>query len=572
MKNKKGKFIVSLLTVFMMVFTVIPYMGAMTAEADSDPYVYENASWGGISNLIKEVKYNEQSNGTFTVEVFYDTSQVDPQLLVNEVQAMGYQWCDSSNIIRPATNGSFNPYVTKDSIIITNNGVGFKPGEVWKVRIYLAPDYYADEELDYSFAWLTLTAPQLKASSQPEISSRYTEVTVEKSTDGSYYIQDAKYVGDDSITAAIYRENLSTGKFMCVTIGYDYAWDSNNMKPNTEYKYYVVNQNHLKETGYPTDNNEIDISLAARTELNKYSATATIKTDPIKVANVTDLKVYKKGLKYVELRWFQDSNVYQGFLVQSYNDQGKVFEEKVYYNGITSGNTIYVPYSGTTYIAVRAFLNDSETSTIYGEPAVIPVTSAKLTSPSVNITKISSKNARITVYKTGDGIQVQQKVGKKWKNVTTGSKAATYKKTWTKNSAGKTTYRVRAYIKDQGETYYTKWKEYKPKTNYRTYSKVSVKYLRDFYEYGDVFFFPTKVQYKGSKIKVTGRFYNTWMIARDSGKFKITYKADGKTIGYKTISVKNMKANSYKTTSFYLTKSKKNADLRCASYTLNTLK
>jgi len=402
-------------------------------------------------------------------------------------------------------------------------------------------------------------------------SYKYVSASAEKLSDGSYLIKGGKYDGNDVLKPAIYRENLSTKKFMCLAMDAEWAYDETSKKPDTSYKYYVVNYYRLTGTGLPTSSKEIAISDSVRAELNKYAATATIKTDPIKVANVTNLKVKKKGLKSVELEWFWDSNVFSGFVVKSYNSSGKLMATKYYKDGRVPGNTIYIPYKGTSKVKVTAYYN-YDGKKLYGKTATISATSAKLQAPSVNITKISNTNARITVYRNGDGTQVQQLVGKKWKDVTTGSTSKTYKKTWTKNSAGKTTYRVRAYVKDQGKTYYTDWKKYTPKVNSRTYSKLSVSYVRNSYEYGDVYFFPTKVEYKGSKIKVTGRFYNTWKIASDSGKFKITYKADGKTIGTKTISVNNMKADSYKTTTFYLDNSKKNADLRCASYTLKTIK
>lgn len=700
MKKRKGKLLISLLTVFMMVFAIIPCMGISIAEADSDPYVYENSSWSGITNLIKTVKYKENGDGTFNADIYYDLSEVGVAVLDNDVEGMGYESRDSENKLKNlGTYGSFDKNEMQGSI--PDVGKGLNPGETWKVKIYLAYDSYADEPLNVNFAWLTLTVPQIKVLEKPQepttppavvkelkdktveikdikkdhlgqtiytekfyidssvsyfsvevnqtnISSqdynwilmledpngkvvsaigdiygdgaeygsfdetksgfstkgyytlklicgytglstigyklninlkkaisysyKYTKATAQLLNDGSYLIQGEGYDGNDALKPAIYRENLTTGKFMLLKMGEEWSYDETNKTPDTTYKYYVVNYNKVSASGLPTDSNEISVSSTAREALNKYAATATIKTAPIIVANVTDLKIKKQGVKQVELEWFWDSNVFHGFVVQSYDDEGNLFATKYYSDGRAPGNTIYIPYSGTTNVRVMAFFNDSATTTIFGEPTVIKATSAKISAPSANVTKISTKKAKITVYKSGDGVQVQQKVGKKWKDVTKGSTASTYKKTWSKNSAGKTSYRARAYVKDGGKTYYSSWKTYKPKSNYKTYTKYGVSYMRNTHAYGDVFFLPTKVEYKGSKIKVTGRFYNTWKIIRDSGKFKITYKADGKTIGSKTISVKNMKANSYKTTTFYLSGSKKDADLRCASYTLKTLK
>ena len=67
-----------------------------------------------------------------------------------------------------------------------------------------------------------------------------------------------------------------------------------------------------------------------------------------------------------------------------------------------------------------------------------------------NITKIKSTKASITLTRddNADGIEVDQKKKSKWVDVTK-SKSKIVKKTWSKNSAGSSSYRARTYFKDR---------------------------------------------------------------------------------------------------------------------------
>ena len=98
MKKRKGRLLISLLTVFMMVFAVIPYMGASVVEADNDPYIYMNNSWqNSKGDIIDKITYLPQSDGTFDTTVRIDLSHLDSQTLYYDVGAIAYTYKNNSS-------------------------------------------------------------------------------------------------------------------------------------------------------------------------------------------------------------------------------------------------------------------------------------------------------------------------------------------------------------------------------------------------------------------------------------------------------------------------------------------
>ena len=70
MKTGKRKVVISIITAFVMVFAVIPYMGNSQVNAASDPYIQEYTS--SQSTPITQIKFIPDGNGTFGIEVTVD--------------------------------------------------------------------------------------------------------------------------------------------------------------------------------------------------------------------------------------------------------------------------------------------------------------------------------------------------------------------------------------------------------------------------------------------------------------------------------------------------------------------
>lgn len=384
----------------------------------------------------------------------------------------------------------------------------------------------------------------------------------------------------DNIDVAIYRVT-GDNKISALKNISDYKTTSiydKNLAYSTKYTYYIVDKGYVPDTVKATldtiGTKAIKLTDAIKKALSDPHVTksATVKTKAYPVAPVTNLKVYAKGVRWVELTWARGVGYVDGYVLKSYDSEGVLRQTKTVNELGYGGSKIYIAYAGKSKVTVTpyALLNDKK---VYGKAVTIKgLTSEKMKAPSGNVTKITNSKASITVSKSQDvkGIQIQQKKGSKWVAVAK-STSQTIKKNWTKNSAGKSSYRMRAYLVDKnGKTYYSAWKTFKPKANQRTYTKWSVDYLRDLYG-ANTYWYPDKISYSDGKLKVVGRFSNTWLYASASCKVKVTFKVDGKVIGTQTISSGKIGAYSSKTKTVYLNNSVSGKDLYRVTYSVKYL-
>lgn len=371
----------------------------------------------------------------------------------------------------------------------------------------------------------------------------------------------------------VYRE--SNNKICKVEL--DSTDDDCSVEYGKTYTYYVADYNHLSaaaKAALPTSKTEVAVTPTIKDALKETSAASAITIPEPEVTAVSDLG-YKKGLMKANLSWNYKVGALKnvtGYRIQRLDSKGKAVvtinyePEYLFY----LEKSIYIPYAGTTKIKVTPYgvVNGKK---YFGKGQTISCKSAKISAPGGYVSKISSSKVGMAVYKpeAAKGVQVQQKVGKKWVNVKKIAKAKRITELyWSKNKAGSKVYRFRSSIKDGKKTYYSKWKKFKPKANNRKYTNWSVSYLRDMYGL-TTHWYPSSISYSGSKIKVTGRFTSTWNIASASCKVKVTFKSHGKVIGTKTISSGTLKPNGYKSVSFTLDKSKAGCDLRGVSYSVS---
>ncbi|MBQ3545354.1 MAG: N-acetylmuramoyl-L-alanine amidase family protein, partial [Lachnospiraceae bacterium] len=124
-----------------------------------DALVYVNSDWGKEEgNIIKSVTYESNGDGTYKAYVSVDFSCVDEQKLADNYGGVGYCWYDHNNKIRYGGIG-VSQGLTDFSYTIYSN---LESGKTWKLKVYLAYDYYGDEEWrEVDFQMLELTVPTL---------------------------------------------------------------------------------------------------------------------------------------------------------------------------------------------------------------------------------------------------------------------------------------------------------------------------------------------------------------------------------------------------------------------------
>ena len=345
----------------------------------------------------------------------------------------------------------------------------------------------------------------------------------------------------------------------------------------------VVNKNRLSSdtlAELPTSPEEnVYMMPSAIEELNEVATTGVV-TIPAPAMGTASIIKATPGIKKVTLRWCEDFNGnLTGIEVQKKFPNGQ-FDSVGQYKvmGYAVDKTFAIPYDQNKKTEFRIVpFYDYNGKRYYGQPtAPVAVKSAKVQPASGNVTKLSNSKVRVYAIKaTGAAsTQVQYKLpGKAWTNakwVAQGATDAKYKKTVAVTNAGKATYRFRSVIKDNGKTYYSAWKEYKPLKNERVYSVNSLAYWRS-YDSGQpgpfkVYYQPSKVYYSGSSIKVTGKFFNTSSVNTRTCKVTLTFKDDtGKKIATKTVSCK-VAPYTTKTYTFTLA-TKKDVNLRNITYT-----
>ncbi|MBR3786739.1 MAG: hypothetical protein IKJ77_10050 [Firmicutes bacterium] len=286
-----------------------------------------------------------------------------------------------------------------------------------------------------------------------------------------------------------------------------------------------------------------------------------------------DVKVVRKEFRTAYLQWSYTSYTdyryidVEGFKIDCLNEEGtKVLQTNWYESPITTNMGedefeygITVPLNKKYKVRITPYYLEKGEKQFTGSSELITVTSSNVKAPKASVTKISNKKVRITITKAENatGTIVYQKVNGIWKKLgsTTGTKY-----TVTKNTAGKKSYKFKSYTKHDGKTYYSGYSGvYTPKVNVKKYDPI---YDAKEYANKKSWVEPVKVYYDHGKIKVRALFINNNKYKVNDFKYKITVKADGKTIGSRTINAGPIKKQSYVIKTFTLKNCKTGADLR----------
>ncbi|MBR3785252.1 MAG: hypothetical protein IKJ77_02460 [Firmicutes bacterium] len=562
----KMKSAIGLLTVCMMVLVMIPGLCGVSSAYGADAIQFVEKT-----QQITNANGSESYSYTFAAD---ETNKLD-------LKVENDYYSGSTSGLKFKADIVDSAGVVIGSLESTGSGLAelsiaqFPKADTYKMILYSGQNHMGHSVYEICF---NLTDIQVATNKHESITAEvgnYTEGSVYEYA--KYYVKlnVGKYNGTGLFEQAIYRENLKTGLFYATDTS-DVVWDD-AVAEGADYRYYVVNKALLDYAGeMPTAYTEKAISAAAKEELTNKAVYTDVEMPDPKVQQVSDLKVKSKGIKVATVEWWWKADGQPGHVssyeLRVYNSKGKQVGKPVYAADGRVGTTLTIPYEGESQITVTPFYN-YDNNTFWGEAKAVPVKSAKMKAPSINVTKISNSKVKITTYRDPAelGVQIQQKVGNKWKVVTNKGTAKVYKKTWSKNKAGSTQYRVRAYLKDAGKTYYSPWKKMKPQKNEFKYTAHSLQYYRNLYG-RDTYWEPVKVYYSGNKIKLNCKFYNAWRWIDSSCKVKVTFKEGSKVVGTKTISSGTMAASTIKNMTVTLDKSKAGADLRTITYSVKYLK
>ena len=560
--RSKTKMLTSAIVVCFMVFAMIPWMGNLTTAYGASAVQFVERT-PEITNANGNVGYEYAFEADETnqlkaraTHVYYSASSSGSDYRMEII--------DSTGAVIASADGS-------NELVVTQ----FPKADAYKLALYSGQNHmgYSIYELAFDLAGIHNYTGAF--TSFDAVVGNYTEGSVYEYAQYYVKLSVGDYDGNDELVRGIYREDLATGQFYA-TDPSTVVWDD-AVEMGAKYRYYVVNKTLLDYASeMPEKYTAKGISAEAKAELQEKATTVDVEVPGPTVQTVSDLKVTAKGIKTATVTWWWSSDGQPGYVTGYelivFNSKGKKVGKPVYAADGRVGTTLTIPYEGKSTIQVTPYYNYNGKG-YFGEPKKVTVTSAKMKAPSMNVTKITGTKAKITTYRDPAelGVQIQQKVGGKWKVVTNKGTAKVYKKTWTKNKAGSTQYRVRAYLKDAGKTYYSPWRVVKPKKNQFVYSTNSISYYRNYYG-KDTYFEPAKIFYSGSKIKLTCKFYNAWSIVDDSCKVKVTFYEGKKAVGSKTISSGNIAASEIKTKTVTLDKSKTGTDLRTITYKVKYLK
>jgi hypothetical protein len=139
-----------------------------------DQYFSPNPQYGNTEeDIIEGITYVPNGDGTFNADVHVNLSCVDGQMLQYEWIGTGYCWYDHNNTPH---YGSIGMDTNKFTFTLDNLGENLEPGKEWRVKVYLADDYYADWEWQgYSFNYFTDTVPELKEEDKVNYSINWVE-------------------------------------------------------------------------------------------------------------------------------------------------------------------------------------------------------------------------------------------------------------------------------------------------------------------------------------------------------------------------------------------------------------
>ncbi len=195
-----------------LMFTLVLLVGiiaavGMTASA-AENYI-ANSNFAKTENdIIKNVFFSPNSDGTVNIGVNVDINHLDPQDINNYFSSIGYcYYVNDDNTLRSGTYGGIN---TLDTTFEFSNWIkDAKPGDKYRIKYYLSEDYYGDYEWEgYNFAFVEVIVPDLIVG---EVEAVGTGIAYD-STKGAYAPVFTNMIAKDTSGNIFNYANMVTGE------------------------------------------------------------------------------------------------------------------------------------------------------------------------------------------------------------------------------------------------------------------------------------------------------------------------------------------------------------------------
>ncbi len=592
----KRRFVVSLITIIALVFTMIPTIGLQRAEAASTGSSVVQNITATPQFPIKKIEYVYNGDETFNMKITLDFTVYQGTTMDVE------QLHDSEIYIKSADRSIAGLSVEVDTsddemtIDLAKRGANaVKQGESFNIKVLLFQSSQAGIYAGYNdFQSRNFTAPTVDAVTDPDMTKdifqsvkgytlkeglsdnkeEYEDIFVEfkaqvksgtgnylyafnKKDDGLYGISST--TNSDTVSALIYR-NLS----------------SNPINFTGQTSDWVLISAPDKETA--------KAKIGSTTSNGNGKSLSILTAAKIKGKMPTTYRVTQNSSRYDQMKVTVDvsdntSNTVDTIEVYNYNKgvgEGSLYKTLTPSESgtIRSGSftvTGLLPAT-TKYYSVHLIRNSNGIQYAYADGRYHAPKSASFVKASLSSVKLKPKKAKIVVkvpstqaasglttmyvYKGSTKIKTLQSNGKTTLSFTYNGKKASSSK-----------YKVVSVCKKKTSIKTTSSTQVPASNTYTQITKLPSN-LSNITPYATARFVPCSVNYYNGKVKVTGYIVNNRIFKLKKAKVKVTVKNNGTTIGSKTVSYKNIKKSSKKKVTITF-KTKKYPDFRNLTTTIN---
>ena len=616
MNTVKRRFVVSLITIIALVFTMIPTIGIQRAEAASAGSSVVQHITATTQFPIKKIEYAYNGDNTFNMKLTLDFTVYQGTTMDLEQLNDSEIYISSSDRSIAAMNVNLDTSDDEMTIDLVKQGAKtVKAGESYYIKIYLfhsAQDAayagYDDFENEY------FTAPTVADVTISNHVQRVVDITAPTVAD----VTDPDVTKDifQSVERYTLKEALSDTKEEYEDI---YVEFKAQVKSGTGNYLYAFNKNDNGLYGVSSATNSDTVSALIYRNLSSNPIDFTGKksnwvliaapdkdTAKAKIGSIVSNGNGKnlslpaaatiKGRVPTEYRVTQTSSRYDQMKVTvdvSDNPFNTVDTIEVYnYNkGVGEGSlykTLTPSESGanrsasftvtgllpatTKYYSVHLIRDMNGMQYAYADGRYHAPKSASFAKASLSSVKLKPKKAKIVVKvpstQAASGLTTMYvyKGSKKIKTLQSNGKT-TLSFTYNSKKASSSKYKVVSVCKKKTSIKTTSSTQVPASNTYTQRTKLPSN-LNDITPYATARFVPCSVNYYNGKVKVTGYLVNNRIFKLKKGKVKVTVKNGSTKIGSKTVTYKKIKSSSKKKVTITF-KTKKYPDFKNVTTTIS---
>ena len=596
MNTVQRRFVVSLITIIALVFTMIPTIGIQRAEAASAGSSVVQHITATTQFPIKKIEYAYNGDNTFNMKLTLDFTVYQGTTMDLEQLNDSEIYISSSDRSIAAMNVNLDTSDDEMTIDLVKQGAKtVKAGESYYIKIYL---FHSAQDAAYAgyddFENKYFTAPTVADVTDPDVTKdifqsieRYTlkeslsdtkeeyeDIFVEfkaqvksgtgnylyafnKNDNGLYGVSSA--TNSDTVSALIYR-NLSSNpidftgkKSNWVLIA---APDKDTAKAKIGSIISNGNGKNLSLPAASTIKGRVPTEYRVTQTSSRYDqmkVTVDVSDNPFNTVDTIEVYNYNKGVGEGSLYKTLTPSESGANRSASFTVTGLLPATTKYYSVhlIRDMNGMQYAYADGRYHAPKsASFAKASLSSVKLKPK-----KAKIV-VKVPSTQAASGLTTMYVYKGNTKIKTLESNGKTTLSFTYNAKKASSSK-----------YKVVSVCKKKTSIKTTSNTQV-PASNTYTQIKKLPSNLNNITPYATARFVPCSVNYYNGKVKVTGYIVNNRIFKLKKAKVKVTVKNSGTTIGSKTVTYKNIKRSSKKKVTITF-KTKKYPDFRNLTTNIN---